>query len=225
MGRFIRFGFVVVYMRIGDYVAGKREWLNDGVRKEGNLVCGGLGDVLASDISPRRALSVGLAGLAIGGSVSNSGCASVVGGVVGYKLAEGASEDPRQINQERENKRQLVVQYWKDFNRNGRPDGGEVLGEVEGSVNLDEYGIHVSLTYAAGWMTFYVLDAEENRVSCTPDTRFSSWWTSDKDDRPTDFIEVLDQVSRKNPGEYTICANQGVGDKVFRKTIIITRNN
>ena len=100
-------------MKIGNYVARKRERLNDGVRKIGNRVCSGLGDVLASDISPRRALSVGLVGLAIGGSVANSGCAAVVGGVVGHKLAKRGDKG-REVRND-DSMKGPVVPYDVDF--------------------------------------------------------------------------------------------------------------
>ena len=80
---------------LGGRVRGK---VNSVGRRVGNFVYDGLGDVLVSDISPKRALSVGLVGLAIGGGVGSGGCDAMVGGYVGAKVEEGRDDNSRQIN-------------------------------------------------------------------------------------------------------------------------------
>ena len=183
--------------------------------------------------------------LAVGAVLSSSGCLSTYGKHVARNLAytsmqqavvsevRNSVEGPRgtTVNVGETNynanknlsKRELVVQYWKDFNGNEKLDKGENLGKVEGSVNLDEYGLRVELTNLSQLpVTYFVLDSNGNKISQTIQKKPMFWYTGGYFG---DWINILNRVSKEKPGEYTIYAQQEGCNEILKQTINITRDS
>lgn len=209
------------FMSLADYVSGARQKLNDGVGKIPYF-----GKALTTDINPVVAGRAALSGLIIGSMTLNSGCGAVVGGYVGAKIAESGGSLVSQANDEAYGK--LSVEYWKDFNGDGNLGKGEVLGEVENSVNLDDYGLRVRLiNIGRRRMTFYALDSKGNRIGYTGDTSEKIWGTVAGHKTADSWMGSLDDISKRNPGEYTIYVERTERSgypTIFKKKIIIERN-
>ena len=222
-----------------------RDSFNSGVRKLGNEIYDSLGDKLTSDISLKNMARGSLTGiLAVGAMLPLSGCLSTYGKSVvrnlGYTTMQQAAvsgvrnsvEGSRgtTVNVGGDNygskKRELVVQYWKDFNGNRKLDVGEVLGKVEESVNLDKYGLNIELvTSSSRAIMFYVLDSENNKISQSSQKKWRGGYTAAGHGDTNDWIDTLNNVSKTNPGEYTIYVQQDGHHEVFKQTINITRDS
>ncbi|MCD4770871.1 hypothetical protein K8R30_00465 [archaeon] len=232
-------------MTIEKYVSGMRAGLNERARNLGNKIYDGLGDGLASDVDLVKGAKNGLIGVvALTVAGLSSGCVTPAGNRFGKSLvkahmhsyvvrdAENRS-DAQHDRGERvgsspiEHKRKLIVQYWKDFNGNGKLDKGEVLGKVDGAVNLDEYGLSVDLkTTSISPITFFVLDSSGNKISQGRREGKKTWmgYTSSPKVTSGDWIDNLNGVSKESPGKYTIYVQQDECSEVFKKEINITRD-
>ncbi|MCK4649913.1 hypothetical protein KAT36_01645 [Candidatus Pacearchaeota archaeon] len=124
--------------------------------------------------------------------------------------------------------RELVVQYYKDFNGNRILDTGEILGDVEESVNLDRYGLLVGLgTSSPLPIIYFVLDSNENKVSQgrSEGERVGWGYITSSNVFAGDWIDNLNGASKERPGEYTIYVQQDGCSKIFKKKINITRDS
>ncbi len=168
---------------------------------------------------------------AVAGLVGTSGCAPALTGVAGYYYGKDKGRSEAVGGQPAEPiERQLAVRYWKDFNGNKKLDNGEIVGEVEdgGSVNMDKYGLMVSLDASRvpvrNTYTFYVLNSEGKRVSCSTHENYALY-TASGSNKMTDALEALNHISKESPGEYTIHVQMGkFRPKFFKKTLTIERN-
>ena len=212
-------------MNLTDKMSGMRKGFNSAVKYGGNKVYDGLGDVATADINLKDIAKVGLTGLVLGNSLFNSGCGAVVGGYVGAKMAENNSG---QVKRDEYSDGKLIVEYWKDFDGNGNIDSGEILGEVEGPINMDKYGLLVKLnSIGTRKMTFYALDSDGNRVGYTENSRGNGWATTVGNESTKNWIGGLNDASKERPGEYTIYverAERAGYPTIFKKTIAIERD-
>ena len=201
-------------MRIGDYVAGKRERLNDGARGIGNRICGGLGDVLASDISPRRALSVGLVGLAIGGGVSSGGCTNnplvnyATLRVLDNAINSGEGEENNQGNGSYVISRPKPVIEMREWRDNGdmMDQPNELSEDTGSSFNISEVGIRVNIPYWARKpqiVSYTIFDSNKN-VFFTRDCS-------------QEALILYRGHPMWSPGKYTIKAEQGNDIRLLRE--------
>jgi len=117
--------------------------------------------------------------------------------------------------------RKLVVQYWKDFNGNGKLDSGENLGDVDGPVDLSKYGLSIELETASDEpITFFALDSEGNRVAFVEKRKISGYYNGSTND----WIKNLHTAGKNKADRYTVYAQQEGCSKVFKKSITTVRN-
>jgi len=233
--------FMLVYrMGIEKYIGKVRTGLNAGARGLGNMVYDGLGDSLSSDVNLKKNTKKGVAALTLLGIVGlNSGCVTPAGNRFGKNLvrtyirtsvvrnAKNRSDAQyRQVQRVRANpsveyERKLVVQYWKDFNGNGKLDSGENLGDVDGPVDLSKYGLRVKLETASDEpITFFALDSEGNRLSPPEKDTWNDWINGSSND----WIKNLHTAGKNKADRYTVYAQQEGCSKVFKKSITTVRN-
>ncbi len=191
--------WVLGWMGIGDYVAGARKKVNSFGRRVGNGVYDGLGDALNKDIDLGGAARVGLASVVLG-TVAVSGCASVVGGYVGAKVAQNNSKEIQ--------KSDLRIMRWND-DGDGRVQNNELLGDIGDSVNLKGVRLYIDMGDISRMSTpieYTIMDENGNILASREILRGA--WTF-----PKGCI---------SPGKYRVIAQQkhkrGVG--CFREFIV-----
>jgi len=229
-----------------------RSYLNSTARAVGNKIQPGLGDYLTRDINLEGIKSRAKSGLvkkvggplvAVGLTVGLSGCLADninpdIAASVGWSIADKVATD-RIIKEmdkgrgensydsrtsQQDNKRRLIVLYYKDFNGNGKVDKGELLGDVKDSINLDRYGLYIKFeTPSNDPIIFFILNSNEEKVTQTISNRDHYWYTS-PGVYSGDWIDKFNGISKENPGKYTLFVRQEGSTNIFRKTIEVLRD-
>jgi len=233
---------------------GLRYYLNSKVRMTGNKIHPGFGDYLTHDISLKNfkgsvrgglVKKIGGPVVAVGLAVGLSGCLADninpdIAASVGWSIADKVATD-RVIKEldkgsgensydsgtsQQDNKRRLIVLYYKDFNRNGKVDEDEILGEVGNSINLDRYGLYIKFeTPSNNPVIFFVLNSIDEKIVGTKDDKgYFDYWYTIPDLYSGTWIDRFNGISKENPGKYTIFARQEGSTKVFKKTIKVLRD-
>ena len=225
------------YMTIEKYVSG----IGEKIKNASNYVAG----VFSKD-SLKSGARAGLVGvLALGVAGLNSGCVTPAGKRLGQGLvksgirahvvrsAENQSDaqyaqkidEARQGHRNQanpvEHKRELVVQYWKDFNGDGKLSEGENLGDIDKPIDFNKYNIRVKLESTSDApITFFALDSDDNRVAFLEKDAWKSWINGSSED----WIGNLHKVGREKADKYTIYVRQQGCSKILKKTITTIRN-
>jgi len=149
------------------------------------------------------------------------------GGMDYWRPEEGYTfNDPKNIFAGvRRVEEELIVQYYKDDNGDGKPQTDEVLGNIDGPINLDEFGLTVRLkTVRSGKINYTVRDWNGNLVGST-NSYAGRQFSTNSNILSGDFMDNLNGFSRENPGEFTFYIRQDGLDEIFKKEITITRNS